>query len=192
MFVFFVSCKDKNENLVAFSYDPEKVPTIITDTTSSHISLSDTTSASLVADEWQMFQKAKEPFWYFPKGIYSEFYDKDFSVQATIKADSAWFYNNQSLWKLNGNVHIENAVGEQFESEEFFWNQQEGRVYSDKYIEIRRGQMLIKAVGFRSNQAMTDWQILQPYDSRIPFSEQSSGNASQDSLQLIETQPTTE
>lgn len=186
MFVFFVSCKDKNENLVAFSYDPEKVPTIITDTTSSLISLSDTTSAKLVSDEWQMFQSAKEPFWYFPKGIYSEFYDKDFVVEATVKADSAWFYTVQGLWKLNGNVLIENADGEQFESEEFFWNQQEGRVYSDQYVEIRRGVMLIKAVGFRSNQAMTDWEILKPYDSRIPFSEQSSFSAPSDSLQIME------
>lgn len=187
MFVFFVSCKDKNENLIEFSYDPEKVPTIITDTTATLISLTDTTSAKLITDEWQMFRQAKEPYSYFPKGIYVEFYDKDFQIVSTVKADSAWNYEVQKLWKLNGKVHIENAEGWQFDSEEFFWNEAEGRVYSDKYVEINRGPTLIKAVGFRSNQAMTDWQFIRPYDSRFPFSEQSSlSDFPSDSMQVAD------
>ena len=31
MLLFFVSCREKDENLVPFSYNPEEVPTMVTD-----------------------------------------------------------------------------------------------------------------------------------------------------------------
>lgn len=163
------------------SYDPDKVPTIVTDAVSTLISDSGITRYRLEADEWQMYDRAKEPFWYFPKGIFLERFDLDFNVEATVKADSAWFFSRENLWKLNGNVHIENMVGEQFDSQEFYWDRKNGKVYSDTYIEIRRGLMLIKAVGFRSNQELTDWDIISLYDSQIPFVEE-SGAQPADSL----------
>lgn len=188
MFVFFISCKDKNENLVAFAYDAEKIPTIITDTVTTLISDSGITRYKIIADQWLMFERAKEPFWYFPKGIYVERYDTAFKVESTVKADSAWFYINDGIWKLNGDVHLENVKGEQFSSEEFFWNQKEAKIYSDQYIEIKRGPMLIKAIGFRSNQQLTEWDILRPYDSQIPFSSEPPLEAPIDTLQMEQSQ----
>lgn len=172
MFVLFVSCKDKNTELVSFSYDSEKVPTIVTDTVNMLISDSGITRYRILSDKWLMYERAKEPYWHFPLGVYMEQFDEAFDVEFSVKSDSAWFYKNEGLWKLNGNVRIENSLGERFDSEEFFWNQQQGTVYSNQYIEINRGPMLIKAIGFRSNQEMTEWQILSPYDSEIPYAEQ--------------------
>lgn len=187
MFIFFISCKDKNENLVEFSYDPEKIPTVITDSGTTLISDSGITRYKIETEKWLMFERAKEPYWFFPNGIYVEGFDLDMNVDFTVRADSAWFYKNERLWKLNGKVHIENRIGEQFDSEEFFWNQNKRIVYSDKYIEIiRRDLMLIKAVGFRSNQEMTDWEFLNLFDSRIPFSDEPKFEDPLDSLQLME------
>jgi hypothetical protein len=97
---FFVSCKDKNENLVAFEYDPEVVPTMITERATQLISDSGVTRYKLVADRWLVFDKAKEPYSYFPEGIYLERFTPDFNIEATVEADTAWYYSVKGLWRL--------------------------------------------------------------------------------------------
>lgn len=169
MLLFFISCKDKNENLVAFQYDSETVPSLITDTVNTFISEEGQTRVKLVADVWMVFDKAKEPYWFFPEGIYVERYDSLFNVEATVVADTAWNYTAKNLWKLRGNVRLENKEGNEFESEEFFWDQENKRFYSDKYIEIKRNDTKVKGYGFESNQEMTEYRILRPHDGVIPI-----------------------
>ncbi len=180
MSFFFVSCREKDESLVAFSYDPEQVPTMITDSVTTLISDSGITRYKLVADEWKVFDKAAEPYWFFPEGIYLERFTPDFSIEATVVADTAWYYTRKKLWKLNKNVHVENMKGEIFDSEELFWDQENERVYSESYIVIKRGVTEIKGYGFESNQAMTDYRIFRPHDGKLPFDDRPRS----DSLQM--------
>ena len=177
------SCKDKNDSLVAFQYDPEVVPTMITDSFTTLISDSGITRYKLIADKWMVFDKAKEPFQYFPFGIYLERFTPDFEIEATVKADTAWYYNEKELWHLKSNVHVENMQGEEFDSDELFWDGGNGRVYSDSYIEIKRGDTRLKGYGFESNQSMTNYRIFRPHDGLLPFSE---GNRT-DSLSVDST-----
>ncbi|HLW10231.1 MAG TPA: LPS export ABC transporter periplasmic protein LptC [Fermentimonas sp.] len=177
------SCKDKNDSLVAFQYDPEVVPTMITDSFTTLISDSGITRYKLIADKWMVFDKAKEPFQYFPFGIYLERFTPDFEIEATVKADTAWYYNEKELWHLKSNVHVENMQGEEFDSDELFWDGENGRVYSDSYIEIKRGDTRLKGYGFESNQSMTNYRIFRPHDGLLPFSE---GNRT-DSLSVDST-----
>lgn len=183
MFLFFLSCRDKKENLVAIAYDPEVVPTMITDTVTTLISDSGITRYKLMTDVWKVFDKAKEPYWFFPEGIHLERFTSDFNIEATVFADTAWYFSNKDLWRLKKNVHIENMKGEVFDSDEIFWDQKKERVYSDKYIEIKRGVTEIKGYGFESNQAMTDYRIFRPHDGKLPFSDEVESDSLQnDSL----------
>lgn len=185
MLLIFISCKDRNENLVAFSYDPEVVPTMITNNVTTLISDSGITRYKLVADVWMVFDKAKEPYWFFPKGIYLERFTPDFKIEATVVADSAWYYSKKDLWKLKKDVHVENMKGEQFDSEELFWDQKNERVYSDKYIEIKQGVTEIKGYGFESNQSMTEYRIFRPHDGKLPFSDEVPSDSLQSDPRII-------
>ncbi len=171
MSLFFVSCHERDQDLVPFSYDPEQVPTMITDSVITLISDSGITRYKLVADEWWVFEKAADPYWYFPRGIYLERFTPDFSIEATVQADTAWYYSKQDLWRLKKNVHVENMEGEIFDSEELYWDQKNEKVYSDSYIVIRRGETEIRGYGFESNQSMTDYRIFRPHDTKLPFSD---------------------
>ena len=182
MSLFFVSCKEKDENLVPFNYDPEQVPTMVTDSVTTLISDSGVTRYKLVADEWRVFDKAAEPYWFFPQGIYLERFTPDFSIEATVKADTAWYFSKKDLWQLKKNVHVENMRGEVFDSEELYWDQKNEKVYSDSYIEIKRGVTEIKGYGFESNQAMTDYRIFRPHDGKLPFTENPEGDTLQNSV----------
>jgi LPS export ABC transporter protein LptC len=172
MLLFLISCKDKNDNLVAFNYDPELVPTMVTESFTTLISDSGVTQYKLVADKWMVFDKAKEPFQFFPSGLYFERFTPDFEIEATVIADTAWYYTEKELWKLKSNVHVKNMQGEEFESQELYWDGKKGRVYSDSYIEIKREDTRLKGYGFESNESMTNYRIFRPHDALLPLKDE--------------------
>lgn len=169
---FYTACGSTDTETVSIKFDPETTPSMITDSVTTLISDSGITRYKLVADNWQVFDKAKDPYWYFPEGIYLERFDSLFEVEAKILADSAWNYTDKRLWRLKGNVDIRNMEGEMFLSDELFWDQKEQRVYSDKYIQIKRGDTELKGYGFESNQEMTEYRIFRPHEGKIPFKEE--------------------
>ena len=57
-------------------------------------------------------------------------------------------------------MDIKNQKGEKFFTELLFWNQEDGSIYSDKYIKIEQDEQITTGVGFRSNQELTNWEIL--------------------------------
>ena len=88
-----------------------------------------------------------------------EQFDSLHNVEASIKSDTAYYYDRKKLWKLVGNVEIENHNGERFTTELLYWNQVTERVYSDKFIRIVQPDRIIEGEGFDSNQQFTAYQI---------------------------------
>ena len=185
MLFLYGACSSNDKELVDINYDPETTPSMNTDSVITLISDSGITRYKLETENWQVFDKAKDPYWYFPKGIYLERFDSLFQVEATILADSAWNYTDKQLWRLKGNVDIRNMDGEMFLSDELFWDQKNERVYSDKYIEIKQDETELKGYGFESNQEMTEYRIFRPHDGRIPFREEDESFESLESDSLI-------
>ena len=116
----------------------------------------------ILTEEWLVYDRKEPPYWAFEKGVYVEKFDTLFQVEANIKADTAYFYNKEELWKLMGNVHIQNLKGEQFDTELLYWDQKKGRVYSDRFIRIEQPDRIITGRGFESNQEMTIYTIHKP------------------------------
>ena len=111
-----------------------------------------------------------------PTGIFGrtllERFTPDFEIEAIVKSDTAWYFTEKNLWKLKENVHVENMEGEQFDSDELYWDRKNGRVYSESYIEIQQKESQMKGYGFESNEQMTDYRIFKPRDARFPFVDQ--------------------
>ncbi len=170
LLLFSASCGKEPQEVVDVTFDPEKVYTMKARDVSSLISDSGITRYRLKAKEWDVFGKAKEPYWYFPEGIYVEKFDTLFQTEASIEADTAYYFEKKGLWKLIGNVDVESLQGERFETSLLYWDQKEEKVYSDKYIRIEQEDKIITGVGFESNQNMTQYKI---FDSRgvFPVSE---------------------
>ena len=167
--LFFASCQ-QSRDFVGLEFDPESVPSMITTDVNTLISDSGITRLRMMADMWKVFDRATEPHWFFPEGLYVEQFDSLFNIEATIRADTAWNFTAQQLWRLRGNVQMQNVDGDEFDTEELYWNQAEGRIFSDKYIEIRQiDGTIMRGYGFESNQAMTEYRIFRPHDSRFPF-----------------------
>lgn len=161
LLLFTASCGKENKEVITVTFDPEKSYTMKTTDVSTLISDSGITRYRIVTKEWLVFDKAKEPYSYFPEGIYLEKFDSTFNVEASVKADTAYQWNKKGLIKLVGNVEIKNLNGDQFETSLLYWDQKEERVYSDQFIKIIQadGQVITGVNGFESNQEMTKYKI---------------------------------
>lgn len=126
---------------------------------STLISDSGVTRYRVNTEEWLVFDRKKPSYWAFEKGVYLEQFDSVFHVEASIKADTAYYYDKQRLWKLIGNVDIQNRKGERFNTELLYWDEAKQKVYSDKFIRIQQPDRIISGHGFDSNQQMTVYVI---------------------------------
>ena len=106
-----------------------------------------------------IYDRKNPPYWAFEKVIYLEKFDSLFHTEASIKADTAYYYNKKELWKLIGNVHIQNLKGEKFDTELLYWDQNKKRVYSDQRVRIEQPDQIIYAIGFESNEQLTKYRF---------------------------------
>jgi LPS export ABC transporter protein LptC len=142
--------------------DRQSIPALTTTNVNTIISDSGITRYRIESPIWLVYDKHEPPYQEFPQGIYLEQFDEDLQVQASLKADYAYYNEEMQIWILRGNVHALNHKGEQFDTSELNWNQQTHRVYSDCCIRITRETSIIEGIGFESNEQMTKYTILHP------------------------------
>lgn len=157
--VFLSSCQDTPRGIVSSFEEPDSIAIMSTYDVSTTISDSGRISYKIDADEWFVYSKRNPPFWAFEKGIYLEKYDTLMNIEATIKCDSAFYYNEMKLWKLIGNVNMTNPKGQRFYTDLMYWDQDENIIYSDAYIRVEQEDQVTEGIGFSSNQDLSVWQI---------------------------------
>lgn len=179
MLLLFSSCSGKRKELGAAITERDSLPVMDTRGVTTLISDSGITRYRINTEEWLVFDRKIPPYWAFEKGVYLEKFDSLFQVEASIKADTAYFYNKEELWKLMGHVDIKNLKGERFNTDLLYWDQRKQKVYSDRFIRIDQPDRIITGRGFESNQQMTVYTILQP-EGVLYFDEEA---AAADSLE---------
>ena len=159
MLLLFSSCGGRKKVMGAAINNRDSLPVMATYKVTTLISDSGVTRYRVNTDEWLMYDKKIPSYWAFEKGIYLEQFDSLLNVDASIKADTAYYYDREKLWKLIGHVDIKNLKGERFNTELLYWNQATQKVYSDKFIRIEQPDRIITGHGFDSNQQMTNYVI---------------------------------
>ena len=140
----------------------DSLPVLVGDTVTTLISDSGITRYRIETTQWLVFDKTEPTYQEFPKGIYLEQFDEALTVQASLKADYAYYNEPDQHWTLRGNVHAMNRKGEHFDTQELKWDQRLHRVYSDSAIHITREKSVIEGVGFESNEEMSKYTIMNP------------------------------
>jgi len=169
-----VTCSNDKPDTIAAIVDRSTLPRLHALDISTVISDSGVTRYRISAPVWDIYDKANNPYWEFPKGIHFEKFDLNLKVDANIHARYAKFNENEQLWELKGKVRSTNLQGELFETEQLFWNQRQERFYSDSLIKITQKSHIITGIGFESNQAMTKYVIKQP-QGIFPVDEEANG-----------------
>jgi LPS export ABC transporter protein LptC len=179
LLMLFVSCEREKKEMVDIVFDREQTYTMKSTDISTLISDSGVTRYRMVTKEWLFFEEASEPYWYFPEKVHVEKFDTLFHPEASIDADTAYFFTKKKLWKLIGNVEVENLQGERFETSLMYWDQNEEKIYSDQFIRITKGDFVNTGIGFESNQRLTKYRIFRPA-AEIPFQEKTPDSTAVD------------
>ena len=159
MFVLFPACSGKDKKLTEAISKNDTLPSMKSLGVTTLISDSGITRYKIVAEEWLIHDKKNPPYWAFEKGVYLEKFDTLFRVDASIKADTAYYHEKKKLWELRGHVQILSQRGDRFQTDLLFWDEKKEKVYSDKFIQIEQEDKVIKGYGFESNQDLSEYEI---------------------------------
>jgi LPS export ABC transporter protein LptC len=154
-----ISCSKPEVEKIGAVVDRSALPKLRATEITTIISDSGITRYRISTPQWDVFDKALQPYWEFPVGIHVEQFDENLKVESNVHSQYAKFYENEQLWELKGKVRMTNIKGELFETERLFWNQREQRLYSDTIVKITQVGHVINAVGFESNQQMTKYMF---------------------------------
>jgi Protein of unknown function (DUF1239). len=156
----FTSCSRNNKQYTDAVTNRDSVPGLTTYDIETLISDSGVVRYRILADRWDVYDQLKPSKWAFEEGVYLEKFSDSLTINATVRADTAYYYDQSKLWELYGSVHIENLEGEIFDTDTLFWNQDTERVWSDAYIRIEKANgTVVTGYGFTSNQQFTDYRI---------------------------------
>lgn len=173
----------------------DSLPVMVTYGVSKLISDSGVVRYKIIAEEWRSFDKTTPPRQEFPKGIFLQRYNENFTPDLYITADTAYCYN-QNLWELRGRVFVKNfANGTTFSTQKLFWDMGRHEVYSDVYMHIITPDRDLDGNWFRSNEAMTQYHIRQtagfmPMPSESGIAGSGGGTAAVKDTASTDTVPT--
>ncbi|WP_018343497.1 LPS export ABC transporter periplasmic protein LptC [Cytophaga aurantiaca] len=96
----------------------------------------------------------------FPKGVYVEFFDEQKDPKAILTSNYAIFYKEKNLYKISGNVVIDNKRdGKKMSTEELFWSPATKKIYTDKFLVIETANEIVKGNGMDATQDFSSYTI---------------------------------
>lgn len=174
--MFFSSaCSSDKKNYLPNYKNRAEVPSMFTDSVTTLVSDSGRIRYRIFAEIWEVYDKAKDPYWFFPKKIHLERFNDSMKVESLIQSDTARYFSNRKLWELKKHVKLISLNGEKFETSYLCWDQIQRRIYSDSFIRIEQQNQIITGYGFESNETLTKYKIFKP-KSIIPIDKPESNS----------------
>ena len=157
-----LACKEEKKVDISRTLDSASMPTMSTRNISTLISDSGITQYKIISPLWNIYDQAEVPYWSFPEGLYLQKFDADYNVIATVAADSAKYFKNERLWRLEGDVEMTKFPDELFLSPRVFWDQRKQQLHSDTFIHIENATHIIEGQGFVSDENLSKYRIIHP------------------------------
>ncbi len=121
---------------------------------------SGTVKAKVVADKILEFDNGNKDL---PSGVYLEFFNSLGQISGTMKADHAVYTKEDELWRAWDNVILNNiSSGERLNTEELFWDPQNEKVFTEKFVQISTKDQVLLGKGLMADQDFSSWQITKP------------------------------
>ena len=104
------------------------------------------------------FDQEKEPYKEFPEGFHLQQFDENRKVISELSANYGKNFVREKKWLATGNVVMINNKGDTLTTEELVYLTQEDRIYSDKFVNIKKGDLDFSGTGgFESDTQMKKW-----------------------------------
>jgi LPS export ABC transporter protein LptC len=156
----FSSCENDIEVIHALT-NIEEFPAVSGQGTEILYSDSGLLKARLIAKELHKYAHAKKPYIEFPSGLNVYFYNQQEEVSARIQAKYAIYWEEDRLWEARDNVIVENDKNENLHTEQLYWDETKGMIYSNKFSKvINQDGTFYGERGFEANQDFSRWKLI--------------------------------
>ncbi len=157
--VSFMACNEVHEHTAPAVNPEDSVAMMTSYGVNTLISDSGVIKYRIVSERWVVNTVRQPPRWEFMKGIFFEQFDENFRVQSYVQADTAWYFDQQRLWKLRGRVNIRTIDGMIFNTEELFWDGISHEFYSNTYSRLITPERTLEGTYFRSDENMNHYTV---------------------------------
>ena len=105
-----------------------------------------------------VFDLEKEPYKEFPEGFHLQQFDENKKIISELSANYGKNFVKEDKWLATGNVVLVNDRGDTLRTEELIYLIKEDKIYSEKFVNIKRGDEDINGTGgFESDTQMKKW-----------------------------------
>ena len=184
----FMACSEVHEHLAPAVNPEDSVAMMTSYGVNTLVSDSGVIKYRIVTERWEVNSARQPSRWEFMKGVFFEQFDEKFHVQAYVQADTAWYYDQQRLWKLRGRVNVRTIDGLIYNSDELYWDGMRHEIYSYAYSRLVTPERTLEGTYFRSDENMTHYTVTNSKGSFV--SEDIDGNHANENA-TAESQDTT-
>ena len=109
-----------------------------------------------------IFDQEKSPYKEFPEGFHLQQFDTNKKIISELSANYGKNFELEQKWLATGNVVMVNNKGDTLRTEELIYLIKEDKIYSEKFVNIKKGdQDITGSGGFESDSQMKKWAFKQ-------------------------------
>lgn len=105
---------------------------------------------------------AESPRQEFPNGVKIEFLENNLSVKSTLTARTAVRRQDKQIVTARDSVVLITAKQEKLETEELIWDENSGKIHTDKFVKVTKPGEIIYGYGLEAEQDFSYWKIIVP------------------------------
>lgn len=159
MLCAMMGCQSPKEHTAAAIHERDSVAMMTTYGVNTLISDSGVMKYRVIAERWEVNENLNPPRQIFRRGVFLEQFDEKFHIEGYIQADTGFYFTNEKLWHLVGNVRVKTTDGLRYYSDELYWDQNSHELYSYKFSRVITPEREMQGTYFRSDESMTKYYV---------------------------------
>ena len=153
------ACQDQVEHTAPAIYAKDSVAMMTSYGVNTLISDSGVIKYRIVTERWEVNTNRNPSRWIFDKGILLEQFDEKFHINSYIQCDTAYYFDQQRVWKLYGRVRILTKDGLRFTSEQLTWDENKHELSSNVFSKLVTPERTLQGSHFWSDEKMTRYFV---------------------------------
>lgn len=153
------ACQEQVEHTAAAIRDKDSVAMMTSYGVNTLISDSGVIKYRIVTERWEVNTNRNPSRWIFDKGVLLEQFDEKFHINSYIQCDTAYYFDQQRVWKLFGRVRILTKDGLRFTSEQLTWDENKHELSSNVFSKLVTPERTLQGSHFWSDEKMTRYFV---------------------------------
>lgn len=159
MFMILAGCQNQVEHTAPAIRPQDSVAMMTSYGVNTLVSDSGVMKYRIVTERWEVNTSKNPSLWIFDKGLLLEQFDEKFHINSYIQCDTAYYYDQQKIWKLYGRVSILTKDGLRFNSEQLTWDQNKHELSSNVFSKLVTPERTLQGSHFWSDEKMTRYYV---------------------------------